>query len=108
MVSKTPLGAKKSAGWFGDKGAVPEGDADGWYAGSGATQESGRIFGYTLRPSGGVSRLTKLAEASANCRLGPQWSVNGYVGMASSGPVVRPSFASGPATFFYLENVLQF
>jgi hypothetical protein len=83
-------------------------DADGWYAGSGATQESGRIFGYTLRPSGGVSRLTELAEASADWRLGPYWSVNGYVGMASSGPVVRRSFASGPAAFFYLENVLQF
>ena len=37
--------------------------ADGWYAGSGATQESGRIFGYTLRPSGNASRL-----ASSLCR----------------------------------------
>ena len=82
--------------------------ADGWYAGSGATQESGRIFGYTLRPSGGVSRLMELVETSADWRLGPHWSVNGYVGMASSGPVVRRSFANGPATFFYLENALQF
>jgi hypothetical protein len=82
--------------------------ADGWYAGSGATQESGRIFGYTLRPSGSASRLMELVEASADWRLGPHWSVNGYVGIASSGPVVRRSFASGPATFFYLEHALQF
>src|SRR4029450_9207836 len=49
---------------------------DGWYAGSGATQESGRILGYTLRPSGGVSRLMELLEASADWRLRPHWSVN--------------------------------
>ena len=82
--------------------------SDGWYAGSGATQESGRIFGYTLRPSGDVSRLMELVETSADWRVGPHWSVNGYVGIASSGPVVRRSFASGPAAFFYLENVVQF
>jgi len=82
--------------------------ADGWYAGSGATQESGRIFGYTLRPSGGASRLMELVETSVDWRVGPHWSVNGYVGMASSGPVVRRSFESGPGTFFYLENALQF
>jgi hypothetical protein len=82
--------------------------ADGWYAGSGATQESGRIFGYTLRPSGGRSRLMELVEASADWRLGPHWSVNGYVAIASRGPVVRQSFADGPAAFLYLENIVQF
>ena len=82
--------------------------ADGWYAGSGATQESGRIFGYTLRGSGGGTRLTELVEASADWRLRPYWSINGYVAAASRGPVVRHSFAGGPAVFFYLENVLQF
>ena len=81
---------------------------DGWYAGSGATQESGRIFGYTLRPSGGESRLMEVVEGSADWRLNPHWSVNGYLGVASSGPVVRTSFADGPAVFFYIENVLQF
>jgi len=81
---------------------------DGWYAGSGATQESGRIFGYTLRPSGGQSRLMEVVEGSADWRVSPHWSVNGYVGVASSGPVVRTSFAVGPAVFAYVENVLQF
>ena len=83
-------------------------DADGWYAGSGATQESGRIFGYTLRPSGGERGLMRVIESSFDWRLRPQWSVNGYLGVASSGPVVRASFRPGPAIFWYLENVVQF
>jgi hypothetical protein len=82
--------------------------ADGWYAGSGATQESGRIFGYTLRPSGGEARLMELVEGSLDWRYNTHWSVNGYVGVASAGPVVRRSFADGPAVFFYLENVVSF
>jgi hypothetical protein len=81
---------------------------DGWYAGSGATQEEGRIFGYTVRPSGGASRLMEVVEGSVDWRVRPQWSVNAYLGVASAGPAVRASFRPGPATFFYLENVLQF
>ena len=82
--------------------------ADGWYAGSGATQESGRIFGYTLRSSGNESRLMDIAEGSVDWRLNPAWSVSGYLGVASSGRVVRHSFQPGPAAFFYLENSVQF
>ena len=82
--------------------------ADGWYAGSGATQESGRIFGYTLRQSGGEHGLMNVIEGSADWRLRPQWSVNGYLGVASKGPVAARSFVDGPATFFYLESVVQF
>ena len=82
--------------------------SDGWYAGSGATQESGRIFGYTQRPSGGERGLMRVVEGSFDWRARPQWSVNGYVGLASRGRVVGRSFASGPAAFFYLENVVQF
>jgi hypothetical protein len=82
--------------------------ADGWYAGSGATQESGRIFGYTLRPSGGHSRLMEVVEGSLDWRFTPRWSVNGYLGVSHGGPVVRRSFAGNRAAFFYLENVVQF
>ena len=82
--------------------------ADGWYAGSGATQESGRIFGYTLRSSGGERRLMDIVEGSVDWRLNPAWSVAGYLGVASSGRVVRHSFQPGPASFLYLENVVQF
>jgi hypothetical protein len=80
---------------------------DGWYAGSGATQESGRIFGYTLRRSGGESRLMDVVEGSVEWRIDPRWSVNSYVGVASAGPVVRTAFVSGPAVFFYVESVIQ-
>jgi hypothetical protein len=82
--------------------------ADGWYAGSGATQEAGRIFGYTLRPSGGHNRLMDIVEGSLDWRFNPRWSVNGYAGLAHGGPVVRRSFAGDRAAFFYLEHVLQF
>jgi hypothetical protein len=81
--------------------------ADGWYAGSGATQEEGRIFGYTLRPSGGETALMNLVESSVDWRFSPRWSVNGYVGVGSRGSAVRTSFAGGPATFAYVENVIQ-
>lgn len=82
--------------------------ADGWYSGSGATQNNGRIFGYALRPSGGQSRLMEVVEGSVDWRIDPRWSINGYLGVASRGPVVRTSFASGSAVFCYLENVVQF
>jgi hypothetical protein len=82
--------------------------ADGWYAGSGATQQSGRIFGYTLRPSGGERGLMNLVEGSFDWRLRTRWSINGYIATASSGPVVRRSFTSGPSLFVYLENGVQF
>ena len=82
--------------------------ADGWYAGSGATQEEGRIFGYTLRPSGGETSLMNVLEGSIDWRFNPRWSVNGYLGVGSRGRVVQASFAGGPATFAYVENVIQF
>jgi hypothetical protein len=82
--------------------------ADGWYAGSGATQKAGRIFGYTLRPSGGATRLMEVVEGSVEWRIDPRWSVNSYLGAASRGPVVRTAFVNGPAVFFYFENVVQF
>lgn len=82
--------------------------SDGWYAGSGATQEEGRIFGYTLRPSGGESRLMELVEGSVDWRLRPEWSINAYLGVASAGPAVRRSFQDGPAAFLYFEHVVQF
>jgi hypothetical protein len=80
--------------------------ADGWYAGSGATQNRGRIFGYTLRSSGGETGLSTLIEGSLDVRVTPKWSVNGYVASASAGPVVRASFQDRRALFFYVENVV--
>lgn len=82
--------------------------ADGWYAGSGATQNNGRIFGYALRPSGGHTRLMEVVEGAVDWRIDPRWSVNAYLGVAGAGPVVRTTFRKGPAVFAYLENVVQF
>ena len=81
---------------------------DGWYAGSGATQEEGRIFGYTLRPSAGAAALMTVVEASVDWRFNQAWSINGYMGVGKAGSVVRASFTGRPATFLYLENVVQF
>jgi hypothetical protein len=47
-------------------------------------------------------------EGSFDWRATPRWSVNGYTAIATCGPVVRQSFASGPALYAYIENVLQF
>jgi hypothetical protein len=82
--------------------------ADRWYAGSGATQASGSIFGYTVRPSNGATGLATLVEGSADYVLTPHWSVNGYLGWARGGDVVRRSFAGNNLAFAYVENVIQF
>lgn len=82
--------------------------ADGWYAGSGATQNHGRIFGYALRRSGGATRLMNVVEGSVDWRIERRWSVNAYVGIASAGPVVRATFRGEPAVFGYIEHVVQF
>jgi len=50
----------------------------------------------------------EIVEGSLDWRRSAHWSVNGYLGMATRGPVVRRSFASGPAAFFYVENIVQF
>ena len=78
--------------------------ADGWYGGSGATQEEGRIFGYTVRPSGGQQRVTNVLEASMEWRIHSRWTAAAYGAAATAGPVVRRSFRDRPAAFFYLES----
>jgi hypothetical protein len=81
---------------------------DMWYVGSGATQSRGTVFGFSIRPSNGATDLATIVEASADYTLSPKWSVNGYVGAAKGGHVVRRAFAGSTMTFAYLENVLQF
>jgi len=81
---------------------------DLWYFGSGATQSRGTVFGYSTRPSNGVTDLATIVEASGDYAVSPRWSVNAYVGVARGGQVVRRTFAGSMMTFAYLENVLQF
>ncbi len=81
---------------------------DAWYFGSGATQNSGTIFGFSTRSSNGSHTLATIAEASADYTISRHWSVNGYVSVGRGGDVVRPAFAGRTMAFGYLENVLQF
>ena len=81
---------------------------DMWYFGSGATQSRGNLFGFSTRSSNGATHLANIAEASADYTVSPRWSVNGYVGVAKGGQVVRRAFAGSTMGFAYFENVLQF
>jgi len=81
---------------------------DMWYFGSGATQSRGTAFGYSTRPSNGATDLATIVEGSADYTVSPRWSLNGYVGVATGGRVVRRTFAGSMMVFGYLENVVQF
>ena len=82
--------------------------ADGWYYGSGATQEEGRIFGFALRPSGGHTGIGTSVEASADYTVNTHFSVSGFFGHISGGDVVRQSFVEDELAFGYLETVVRF
>ena len=82
--------------------------ADRWYAGSGATQESGTIFGFSTRPSNGATSLGTTIESSASYAVTPRWSIHGFVGFMTGGDVVRRTFADANLTFAYFENQLGF
>jgi hypothetical protein len=81
---------------------------DGWYFGSGATQQHGSIFGFATRPSFGARHLATIGEVSADYAITPHWSVTGYVVAGQGGGVVTPAFAGRTLVFSYVENVLQF
>jgi Alginate export len=81
---------------------------DGWYYGSGATQQHGSIFGFAMRPSFGATHLATIGEGSIDYAIGPHWSVNGFLAIGRGGGVVTPAFAGRTLTFGYVENVLQF
>ena len=81
---------------------------DGWYYGSGATQQHGSIFGFATRPSFGATHLVTIGEGSVDYAIAPHWSVNGYLAVGRGGGVVAPAFAGRTLTFAYVENVIQF
>jgi hypothetical protein len=81
---------------------------DRWYQGSGATARDGRFFGFSTRPSSGVTGLGTVLEGSADVQLSRYWSVNGYAGRMWGGPVVGALFASDRLFYWYVENVLRF
>jgi hypothetical protein len=81
---------------------------DHWYFGSGATQGRGTQFGFATRPSYGRRDLATIVELSADYTVSSHWSINGFIGLAEGGQVVRRAFAGPTMTFVYAENVLQF
>lgn len=82
--------------------------SDLWYAGSGATQQRGSVFGYAGRASGGATGLGTVIEGAADLPLGRHWSINGFAGGMRGGRVVRGAFAGDWLRFVYLESVVQF
>lgn len=81
---------------------------DGWYFGSGATQQHGSIFGFATRPSFGATHLADIGEGQVDYALTPHWSVTGYVAVGRGGRVVTPAFAGRTLTFAFIENLVQF
>ena len=81
---------------------------DGWYFGSGATQQHGSIFGFATRPSFGARHLATITEGSIDYTVQRHWSIGGYLAIGRGGGVVRPAFAGRTLTFAFIENVLQF
>ena len=67
-----------------------------------------RFFGFAGRASGGNTALGTVLEGTLDVPIRKHWSVNGYAGTMSAGPVVRNWFTSRRLTFFYLENVVRF
>jgi hypothetical protein len=47
-------------------------------------------------------------ELSADYGVSRHWSMNGFLGVARGGEVVRRVFTGRTMTFAYIENVLQF
>jgi hypothetical protein len=82
--------------------------ADGWYFGSGATQEEGAIFGFALRPSGGHTGLGTSVEASVDYSVNTHLSVNGFIAHMRGGDVVGRSFVGRDLRFGYIETLVRF
>jgi hypothetical protein len=82
--------------------------ADLWYSGSGATQQSGSIFGYAGRRSGNSTNFGTVIEGAADVSLMRYWSINAFIGAIRGGEVVHASFPGRQLWFGYLENAIQF
>lgn len=80
---------------------------DLWYSGSGATQDKGRIFGYSGRGSGGHGHLGTAAELTLRYRVTDYLALHAFYGHIFGGNVVRASFRDGDGLdFFFLEMTI--
>ncbi len=82
--------------------------ADLWYQGSGATASKGRFFGFSGRSARGDAALGTVVEGAVDVPIRKHWSINGYGGMMSAGPVVRKWFTNKRLTYWFIENVVRF
>ena len=82
--------------------------ADRWYFGSGATQNSGRVFGFATRPSNGETDFGLVLEGSLDVRVLARWTVGGYLGWFHGGRVVTGTFAGDRLLFGFVENTVLF
>ena len=79
------------------------------YAGAGATQARGTIFGYAGRPAGGDRRLGVATELGATWRPAPWLRVHLFYGHVEGGDVVRRHFRDDEdLDFVYLELDVRF
>jgi hypothetical protein len=77
---------------------------DRWYAGSGATQRKGTIFGYSGKSSGGDHHLGTAAQLSVGYRANEILAGRAFYGHLFGGDVVRANFADSDALdYFFLE-----
>jgi hypothetical protein len=77
---------------------------DLWYSGAGATQDKGRIFGYSGRASGDHHRLGTAVEFAVRARLTDFLVAHAFYGHIFGGNVVRTTFSdSREFDFFFLE-----
>ena len=82
--------------------------ADLWYQGSGATASKNRYFGFSGRTAGGDTSLGTVIEGTVDVPLMKHWSLNGYAGVMTAGPVVTHWFTDKRLTMWSLENVFKF
>lgn len=82
--------------------------ADRWYAGSGATQESGAIFGYVQRPSNGERDLGHLLDVELTYKPTPFLTATLYYGHFIGGEVIERIYSGEHADLAYLEVEVAF
>ena len=81
---------------------------DLWYQGSGATASNNRYFGFSGRAAGGDTSLGTVIEGTIDVPIMKHWSLNGYAGVMTAGPVVTHWFTDKRLTMWSFENVFRF
>jgi hypothetical protein len=81
-------------------------DADLWYSGGGAFEETS--FGFAGRTANGNDDLARTLDLSVEFALSAKTNFTVYVGQADGGGVVDSIFADDTARFVYLEVLRRF